>query len=208
MKQSSFNAFGQKREDFGGRHIPVWLGTVTPYPVGGSLAAAYVKAGLHLPAGTPIQIKDRVITPALVYTVKADASGALTVDPSEHPGFTPAKDMYVKLVGDAFASGDGVKVTAAAANASDASLLDLTATVTGAAADKKVIVSVEASVTPNAYLYNDIYLGDIDAGDEGAGASGAAVMSHAGGILIDRTPSAGIAAAMRAAVPGVVQVNG
>ena len=117
MKQSSFNAFGQKREGFGGRHIPVWLGTVTPYPVGGSLAKAYVKAGLLLPAGTPIQLKDRVITPALVYTVKAYASEVLTIDPSEHPGFTPGKDMYVRLVGDTFPADDGVKVTDAAANA-------------------------------------------------------------------------------------------
>ena len=205
MKQSSFNAFGQRGEGFGGRHIPVWLGTVTPYPVGGSLAKAYVKAGLSLPAGTPIQLKDRVITPALVYTVKAYASGVLTIDPSEHPGFTPGKDMYVKLVGDTIPSGDGVKVTASAATPSQ---LDLTATVANAKAGSKVIISAEASVTPNAYLYNDIYLGDIDTDDEGAGASGAAVMSHAEGILIDRTPSAGIAAAMKAAVPGVIQVNG
>ena len=129
MKQSSFNAFGQKREGFGGRHIPVWLGTVTPYPVGGSLAKAYVKAGLLLPAGTPIQLKDRVITPALVYTVKAYASEVLTIDPSEHPGFTPGKDMYVRLVGDTFPADDGVKVTDAAANAATPSQLDLTATV-------------------------------------------------------------------------------
>lgn len=208
MKQSSFNAFGQKREGFGGRHIPVWLGTVIPYPVGGSLAKAYVKAGLLLPAGTPIQLKDRVITPALVYTVKAYASGVLTIDPSEHPGFTPGKDMYVKLVGDTIPSGEGVKVTASEANAATPSQLDLTATVANAKAGSKVIISAEAGVTPNAYLNNDIYLGDIDADDEGAGASGAAVMSHAEGILIDRTPSAGIAAAMKAAVPGVIQVNG
>ena len=205
MKQSSFNAFGQTREGFGGRHIPVWLGTVTPYPVGGSLAKAYVKAGLLLPAGTPIQIKDRVITPALVYTVKAYASGKLTIDPSEHPGFTPGKDMYVKLVGGTIPATDGVKVTAAAANATTPSQIDLTATVADAEAGSKVIISAEANVVPNAYLYNDIYLGDLD---ENAGASGAAVMSHAEGILIDRTPAADIAAAMKAAVPGVIQVNG
>lgn len=205
MKQSSFNAFGQKRGDFGGQHVPVWLGIVTPYPVGGSLAKTYVKAGLLLPAGTPIQIKDRVITPALVYTVKAYASGVLTIDPSEHPGFTPGKDMYVKLVGDTVPDADGVKVTASAANATTPSQLDLTATVANAEAGSKVIISAEANVVPNAYLYNDIYLGDLD---ENIGASGAAVMSHAEGILIDRTPSAGIAAAMKAAVPGVVQVNG
>lgn len=205
MRQSTFNAFGHAAREVGS-HTPVWLGTVTPLPVGGSLAKAYAKRGLLLPAGTPILIKDKVITPALVYTVKAYASGVLTIDPSEHPGFTPAKDMYVKLVGDSFTSADGVKVTAAAANSGDSALLDLTATVAGAEAGKSVIVSAESSVSPNAYLYNDIHIGDEETED--AGASGAAVVSHAGGVLIDRTPASGIAAAMRAAVPGVVQVNG
>lgn len=205
MRQSTFNAFGHATRDVGS-HTPVWLGVVAPLPVGGALAKAYAKRGFFLAAGSPVQIKDKVITPALVYTVKAYASGALTIDPSEHPGFTPAKDMYVKLAGDTFTAADGTKVTATAANASDPSLVDLTVAVSGASAGDSVIVSVEPNVAPNAYLYNDIHIADADTDDTGA--SGAVVVSHAEGILIDRTPSAGVAAAMKAAVPSVVQVNG
>jgi serine acetyltransferase len=63
-------------------------------------------------------------------------------------------------------------------------------------------------VTPNGYLYNDIWLGDIDVTDESAAATGAVVNHHPEGILIDRTPARGIAAAMAAAVPYVQQING
>lgn len=205
MRQSTFNAFGHATRDVNA-HTPVWLGNVAPLPVGGTLAKAYARRGFLLAAGSPVQIKDRVITPALVYTVKAYSSGTLTIDPSEHPGFTPAKDMYVKNAGDTFTAANGAQVTAAAANASDPSLVDLTVTVSGALTGKSVIVSVEPNVVPNAYLYNDIHIADIDTDDTGA--SGAVVVSHAEGVLIDRTPSAGVAAAMKAAVPGVTQVNG
>lgn len=205
MKRSSFNAFGQ----FGvttGENTPIWCGTPSPVPVGGSLAQNYVKKGLFLPAGTPVYLADKVATPVLVYTVKAYASGVSTIDLSEHPGFVPAAGMYVSLVGATFSTSNGTAITAVAANTDGTA--SVTAAVSGAAAGKYIVISVEAKVIPNGYLYNDVYLGDIDTDLEKAGASCAVIQSHAEGILIDRTPAAGIADAMKAAVPCVIQVKG
>lgn len=53
----------------------------------------------------------------------------------------------------------------------------------------------------NAYLYNDIYIDDT-----AESATGSVVVSHADGILIDRTIGADIAATLKANIPGVVQV--
>ena len=78
----------------------------------------------------------------------------------------------------------------------------ITLSASSVAGDNKSI-----AVIPTHYLYNDIYLGDIDVDNEMAGASGSAVAFHADGILINRTPSAPFAAQMKAAVPGVLQVN-
>lgn len=54
----------------------------------------------------------------------------------------------------------------------------------------------------NGYLYNDIYIGEST-----VSASGAVVVSHAEGILIDRTAGASIAATLKANCPNVIQVN-
>lgn len=72
------------------------------------------------------------------------------------------------------------------------------------AATKKITPVTSDTGTPNAYLYNDVY---VDSDD--AVASGAVVMSHAEGILIDRTPnSAAIVAKLKTNVPNVIQVKG
>lgn len=205
MAKSSFNAFGVSNKQYGGI-VPVWCGVVSPLPIGGSLASGYVKRGLLIPAGTPINIASGVITPAIVYKVKAASSGVITVDPSAYGAFVPEVGMYAKLIGNSFSSASGTAITAVAPNSDDASLLDITVAINSVSAGASIIVSVGTNVVPNAYLYNDILIEDEALIN--AGASGAAVVAHNEGILIDRTVGAGIATAMAAAVPNVIQVNG
>lgn len=211
MSNGSFNSFGSKSAEYGQTHKPIWLGVVSPRPVGGTLAEAFRIKGLHIPAGTGINLASKVITPLLTFKVTAVAKESTTVT-----GVTisfPADYGYVPKVGDylfrvnasAFGSnGSPVAITAVAPNATDASLLDVTIALTGATVGDVVGLALSSSdfPAPNAYLYNDIYL---DA-DSDINATGAAVDFHGEGILIDFTPCAGIAAAMKAAVPNVIQV--
>lgn len=130
----SFNAFGIGTEVLG-TSIPVWLGVVTPIPFGGVLDAAYVTAGAHYKAGTPVFYDDATRT------------------------FKPLRN----------------------------------------AEDK--------TVTPNGYLYNDIYLGTIADTDVENAATGAIVMHHAEGLLIDNTEFADIADTLATQIPGVYLVR-
>ena len=154
--------------------------------------------------------------PMLTYEVKAVAGSVtgITIDPKEY-GYVPAVGDYLGLVNaSAFGSnGSPVAITAVAPNATDASLLDITIALTGATVGAIVCLGFSSTKVPapNAYLYNDIYMGDIEATAAGVAANtvaatGAAVDFHGEGILIDLTPCAGIAAAMKAAVPNVIQV--
>ena len=63
-----------------------------------------------------------------------------------------------------------------------------------------------ATGTPNAYLYNDIY---VESAPDTTGffATGAIVMNHAEGLLIDRTGFGDKAAQLQAAIPGVLLVR-
>lgn len=61
-----------------------------------------------------------------------------------------------------------------------------------------------AAANANGYLYNDIY---IDSLGENDAATGAIVMHHAEGLLIDRTEFAAIKAELQAKVPGVLLVS-
>jgi len=205
--RSSFNALGSARS-VGGAGIPVWLGTVRPVPVGGTLAASYLLPGALYPAGTPVNLDGKVITPFVVMKVTAVSSGVATVDPGPY-GIAPSTSHYVCKVGATFAkNGTAAAITAVAANASDPSKWDITTTLTLAAGDVIALAPDSADPkAPNAYLYNDIWLGDIDVTAEGAGATGAAVVSHPEGILIERTPAADVKAQMLAAVPQVLQVG-
>lgn len=60
----------------------------------------------------------------------------------------------------------------------------------------------------NGYLYNDIYLDAISETDLNNAATGAIVMHHAEGLLIDRTDFAEKAAELQAKIPGVLLVSG
>lgn len=206
--KSSFNTYGGAVKGFGQLHTPVWLGNVHPVPVGGMLPKAYLKAGALYQAGMPVNITDKVLTPFLVMKVTAVASGKVTVDPGNY-GIAPDTTCYIQKVGSTFAeNGEATAITAVEKNANDATKLDISTTLTVAANDIVVIsFSASGALAPNAYLYNDIWIGEIDVDDETAAASGAAVRFHGEGLMVDRTPSADVKAQMAAAVPGVLQVN-
>lgn len=203
---SSFNAFGSRASEIGGSR-PVWLGTPTPVPVGGTLASAYAKKGILIPAGTPVNLASKVITPYLTYAVTAVTGSVtgITIDPKAY-GYVPQVGDYLFLVNKTDFSNNGtpVAITAVAANATDASLLDVTIALTGATVGSVVALAFAstAAPVPNGYLWNDIFLGDLESDLAATGA----VIEHApDGILIDLTPAADIKAAMKAAVPGVYQ---
>jgi hypothetical protein len=62
----------------------------------------------------------------------------------------------------------------------------------------------DATVTPNGYLYNDVYIGSLGEND---GATGAIVMHHAEGLLINNTAFADIADTLATQIPGVYLVR-
>ncbi len=204
---SSFNAFGRTRDDFGNLLIPVWLGNVEPVPVGGTLDRGYLKAGALYQAGCPINLSGKVIKPFLVMEVTAVESGKVTVNVGGY-GIVPTTSDYIQLVsddGEALAA--AVAITAVVAGA-DENTYVLSTTLSGAAKGGVVVISPssEGASAPNAYLYNDIFIGKaFDVTDETAAASGGAVMFHKSGILIGRTPADLIKVRMAAAVPGVYQ---
>ena len=51
--RASFNFLGGSRTRLDEGSVPVWLGTVSPYPIGGTLAPKYAVPGAFIPAGTP-----------------------------------------------------------------------------------------------------------------------------------------------------------
>lgn len=206
--KSSFNAFGQTKKVYGATSTPVWLGVVGPVPVGGTLASEFVKKGAFIPAGTPVNLTDKVITPFVSFEVKSIEAGAendvVTVAPSIDGIAVEAGDNVVKVGAKFSSTSAAVAIVAAADNTITVAhgalkVGDVVAEANGAGSGKAV------KVAPNHYLYNDINLGDIE---EEASATGACVRFHADGILIDRTPAAAVAEACAEAIPGVLQVKG
>lgn len=217
----SFNAFGGSAKKFGG-HMPVWLGTVSPRAKGARLADAYVKANVLYPAGTPVCVENvngqPVATPLAVWkVVSVDASAhAITVIPAAK-GLAPSVNDILCPVGATFATaGAAGKVSAVAKGEGEAIVITFTSTqLDGVAAGTALAISgASAPATsgavvakaPNGYIYNDVYFdGEVR---ENAGATCAVVDFHGEGILIDRTPAAAFAVAMKVAVPNVIQING
>lgn len=226
---SSFNAFGASRKEYGNPSVPVWLGKVRAVPVGGSLASAYLHKGALYAAGTPVQLDGKTLKVFIGFVVTAFSAGdgsttpndTITIKPYVAGGATilPATNDFIQKVGATFATtGKAAKVVSVAAGAIEGTYdvaVAHSATVDTPQAGDIITFSAATAagssksiaVIPNGYLYNDIYLGDIDVTNEMAGASGAVVMYHGEGILINRTPAAAVKALMAAAVPGVLQVN-
>ena len=62
----------------------------------------------------------------------------------------------------------------------------------------------DATVTPNGYLYNDVYIGTLGENDA---ATGAIVMYHAEGLLINNTEFADIADTLATQIPNVYLIR-
>lgn len=72
---------------------------------------------------------------------------------------------------------------------------------------KPMTSAEDSSVTPNGYLYNDIYIDSVADTDVNNAATGAIVMHHAEGLLIDRTEFSSIKETLQSAIPGVLLVS-
>lgn len=231
-KFSSFNAFGSEGIDVAQSHVPVWLDFVGPVPVGGTLKKDYAQKGFLLPAGSPVNLTGKIITPFVGYEVVAftAATGSETYDtivvkPADFGGvqIAPAADDVLQKVGDTFAATGAARAAysstlitegtnagcytvliAHSANLGTLAAGDvLTPSAGPAGASGKSI-----AVKPNGYLLNDIYFGALDgnANNYDLAATGAVVKYHHGGLLVELTPSAAVKTQMAAAVPGVLQV--
>lgn len=220
---SSFNAFGSKGREIGGPN-PVWLGVPTPVPVGGTLAADYCQKGLLLGAGFPVKLASKTITPFVGWEVVSmstvSSDDVIVIKPAVLGGVTilPEVGDLIQKVGATFATtGKAAAVTAVTAlTGADAGKYSVTvlhsATIDSASAGDVITISAADSagssksikVIPNGYLWNDIYLGDLE---DDLTATGAVIEHAPDGILIDLTPAADVKAQMKAAVPGVYQVS-
>ena len=224
---SSFNAFGSESIETNQSHIPVWLGVVGPVPVGGTLDKAFAKPGFLLGAGAPVNIANKIITPFVAWEVVSNtASGSnsvIVVKAAEFGGveIAPAADDLVQKVGATFAATGKAAVVASvsALTGDDAGKYEITvvtANIDSVAAGDFIALSAATTAgtgkslknQPNGYLYNDIYFGNLggSANDYTLAATGAVVMYHHDGLLVELTPSAPFKDAMKAAVPGVLQV--
>ncbi|MBQ6097926.1 MAG: hypothetical protein IJK99_09285 [Bacteroidales bacterium] len=230
--KSSFNAYGKTKDEFGNLTIPVWLGTVEPIPVGGTVKKVYLKPGVLFPAGTPICIASKEIVPLISFEVVdfTEATGSETDDKIVvkpclfgKAEFVLEADDVIMVLGDTFASTGKAAVVKSVTKLTsgdnegcyEVAVLH-SATIDEPSAGDVIVISASEEAgsgkamanQPNAYLYNDIYLGpEYDVTDETVAATGAAVMFHQSGILIDRTPAAAVKKQMAAVCPGVYQHN-
>lgn len=69
-------------------------------------------------------------------------------------------------------------------------------------------VTVEGVADANGYLYNDIYIDSVKDTDINNAATGAIVMHHGEGLLIDRTDFASVKETLQKNIPGVLLVSG
>ena len=231
-KFSTFNAFGCETIDAAQSHIPVWLGVVGPVPVGGTLKKDYARKGFFLPAGSPVNLTDKIITPFIGYEVVAftaatgsEANDTIVVKAANFGGveIAPAASDVIQKVGATFATQGAARAVvsstlitegtnagcytvliAHSANLGTLSAGDVLTPSAGTAGASGKSIAVQ----PNGYLYNDIYFGDLagSANDFTLAASGAVVKYHHDGLLVELTPSAAVKEQMAAAVPGVLQV--
>lgn len=228
---SSFNAFGSEGVNTAQCHVPVWLDFVGPVPVGGTLKKEFAQKGFLLPAGSPVNLNGKIITPFVGYEVvsyhaatSSETYDSIVVKPADFGGIkmAPAAEDVLMKVGATFATAGAARAVysstviteganagcytitiAKSANLGSLSAGDVLTPSASAGASGKL-----PSCQPNGYLYNDIYFGalDGDANNYTIAATGAVVKYHHGGLLVELTPSAAVKAQMAAAVPGVLQV--
>ena len=221
---SSFNAFVERVREGSYQSVPVWLGVVSPRPVGGTLTAAFQKPGMLIPAGTPVYFDEanRTIAPFANWEVVSvnTSTHAITVKANAF-GVLPAANDFLGIVGATFATtGAAGKVSSVAADATagqyvitltDAKLDGATAGqfLAWSSADAVAASGKSLANQPNGYLYNDIFISPLLPGQTSVQdtASGAVVDFHGEGLLIKRTTGAAFAAQLKVAVPNVIQVG-
>ena len=189
---STYNTYFNQNIQLG-KSIPVWLGVVSPIPVGAALASDFAKAGVFIPAGTPMAMADGVAKPFHGFVVTnyatSSSNSIITVKPifaGVNQSDAEAFDITIATANiDVVAAGDVLGYSSATAEGSSKSL----------------------AVQPAYYLYNDVAIPEAkeDASVENVQASVALVNFHGEGILINRTPAAALKAQMKAAVPNVIQ---
>lgn len=218
---STFNAYVNGTAAKGGS-IPVWLGVVSPRPVGGVLASAFAKAGMFIPAGTPVKLASGTLTPFVGWeVVSVDSTNHAITVKADPTGVLPAANDFLGIVGNTFdATGAAGKVSSVAAGATEGQyVITLTdgkldgATegqfIAFSSADAVATSGKSLAVIPNGYLYNDIYIEEERLGVTFGeiAATGGVVDFHGEGLLIKRTGYAGLKAQLKAAVPNVVLVE-
>lgn len=223
MAFSSFNAYGTSKKEADKAHKPIWLGMVAPHTVGGVLPSAFIKKGALYEAGTPVNLNEGVITPLIMFKVVSltagDPNDTVVIYPYKAGDveIVPAANDLVQKLGSTFAAtAKAAKIIAVTAlTGDDAGKYSFTVahSATLDSLSEGDILVFSASTTagssksmkaqPNGYLYNDIYLGDLEVAS--AKATGAVVDFHGAGLLIDFTPASDVKEQMKAAVPTVIQ---
>lgn len=217
---STFNTLAQRKLTVGG-NTAIWMGVVSPLPVGGILAADYCKAGVIIPAGSAVYFDEanKALYPFLAWkvTAKDTSNHTLTVEPNVY-GVAPKADTYMSVVGASFATTGAAEKVNSIAEVDGKYVITFNSTNIESAASVGSYIAYSAATAagasgkslanqPNAYLYNDICIDDRK-DYESIKASGAVVKFHAEGLLIQRTPCAPFATQMGVAVPNVCQILG
>lgn len=219
---STYNAYFNKSVELG-EETPVWLGVVSPIPVGAVLASDYAYAGAFYPAGTPMSLDSDGVyaTPFLGFVVTAvttsDSDTLISVK-SSIPGLAPTTSDVLQLVGSTFAATATAWIPSAVAEGSDDDTYVITVATSSIdevsegdmlsySAAESAGSDASLASAPEYYLYNDVAIDPVLYNESSANiqASVALVNFHGEGILINRTPAAGCAAAMKVAVPNVYQ---
>lgn len=219
---STYNAYFYKNSNLG-KEVPVWLGVVSPIPVGALLSASYAKAGAFYPAGTPMALDSagRVATPLLGFEVLSyttSSTNSLITVKGNIPGLAPKATDVLQKVGSTFAATGKAWVPSSVAAGDVADTYVITVATSGidvVAAGDMLAYSASSSagsakslaVQPAYYLYNDVAIDPVADNESMSNvqASVSLVNFHGEGILIKRTPAAACATAMKAAVPNVYQ---
>lgn len=219
---STYNAYFNKNVQVG-KITPVWLGVVSPIPVGAVLDADYAYAGAFYPAGTPMALGSdgRTAKPLLGFEVisyTTSSTNSLITVKGTIPGLAPKATDVLQKVGATFAATGKAWLPSAIEAGSVAGTYVITVATSGidvVAAGDMLTYSASSdagssksiAVKPEYYLYNDVAIDPVGNNQSMSNvqASVALVNFHGEGILIKRTPAAACATAMKAAVPNVYQ---
>lgn len=214
---SSYNVYSNMAVEVGDS-IPVWLGVVSPKPVGCKLNASFAVAGAFYPAGSPIQVKNGIATPfggySVVSATAADTNTVINVIPFGSAGAPTTSSMLMKVGANFAATGKAWNPDAVALQENGS--YNITVATAGIDAVSAGDVIAESSATsegsgkslavkPNCYLYNDVAIDPAIAGANGSICASCAVVDfHGEGLLINRTPASFVAGQMKVAVPNVI----